>query len=152
MGDFEMKAFALIAALFVSASAHAVVQPEGTFTPSRCGSPDSQEQNILPELNRACLGTVVGQPGKDVVSLRMQDGSDHQLEVVRKENLLIAFMSGATKSILHLENEQGETASMKVIVGKDGLVQSAMVSFKGVEYFVPKFEAVFTVQSGLSIQ
>ena len=147
-----MKAFALIAALFLSVSAHAVVQPEGTFTPGRCGSPDSQEQNILPELNRACLGTVVGQPGTDVVSLRMQDGTDHQLQVVRKENLLIAFMSGATKSILHLENEHGEKASMKVIVNKDNQVQSAMISFNGVEYFVPKFEAVFTVQSGLSIQ
>ena len=130
-----------LAALFISTSAQAVMQPEGTFVPTQCGAAAGPLN-----LAQVCIGDVVGQPGQ-TISFNFHDGSKKLFAVSGTSNFMVALTSGNLKSMMYLVAQNGEKSAMKVIRAKDGSLRSAVGMMNEVEYVVPEFETAFSVQS-----
>jgi hypothetical protein len=139
--------FAAAVTIF-SVSSNAMLQPPGTFIPTQCGvqTYETSVEGSTP-IAAICVGEVVGEANAaPVVTFRMADGTDKVFRVDSTSNLLIALRSGHVKALLQLVNESGERASMKVVRTPEGDFVSASGYLRDVGFYVPSFEAMFTIQ------
>jgi hypothetical protein len=133
-----------IASITVAAAlAQASVQPDGTFIPSQCGQVQQQELNSY--VKAVCVGRIAGEAGR-AVQFHMAEEVTSTFKVVNQSNMMVALLSGNTKSNFFLQGTNGETATMKAILSHDGTVQAVSGQINGADYFVPKMEVVFTIQ------
>lgn len=123
--------------------AQASVQVDGTFIPSQCGLVQQPELN--PTVKAVCVGSIAGEAGR-AVQFRLNDDSAATFKVVNQSNMMVALLSGNTKSNFFLQGGNGEAATMKAILSHDGAVQAVSGEYAGSAYFVPKMEVVFTIQ------
>lgn len=142
----QLKIVSLIAfasMIIAGQFAQAVVQVDGTFIPSQCGVVQQQELN--PTVQAVCVGRIQGEAGR-AVQFNMADESTATFKVVNQSNMMMALLSGNTKSNFFLQGANGETATMKAILMNDGSVFAVSGDLNGAAYYVPKMEIVFTIQ------
>lgn len=152
-----MKAFNLVlaglATIVTASSAHALLKTPGSFVPVQCGSQEyaGNQENLEIDINQVCLGEVLGGENaadESAVSFRLTDGAEEVYFVSHTTSHLVATRSGAVSTLFHLVNADGEQATMKVVQAKSGEVQSVSGEIKGVTYFVPSLQEVYTIQAG----
>ena len=127
--------FAPIFALLTSVAAQAVVLPDGSFVPGKCGA----QTGLVGHVQAVCVGNLVGDSAR-IFQFRLADKTTRLFKVADQQNLMIALMSGNTKSVLFLEGVNGEKTTMKVIQTPQGEIVSVQGDLDQVGYFVPKFE------------
>lgn len=128
---------------FAAGFASASVQVDGTFIPSQCGV--VRQLDLNPSIKAVCVGSLAGEPGR-AVQFTLADSSFATFKVINQSNMMVALLSGNTKSNFFLQGTNGETATMKAILTKEGAVHAVSGEYNGSEYFVPQMEVVFTIQ------
>jgi hypothetical protein len=146
---FSTFAAALIT-LTLSATAQAVVQAPGTFVPSQCGLHQMVTADAFAaEVRQVCIGVIAGEETRgstSAVTFAMGDGTSRLFRVSQTGSFLMKMSSGYTNTNLYLVGANGQTATMKVIQSRDGEILSAAGQLETVNYHVPEFETVFTIQ------
>ena len=99
-----------LASMFISIAAQAVVLPDGSFAPDRCGA----QTGLVGHVQSVCIGQVQGVQG-EAIEFRLADKSTRVYKVIDQQNLMVAMLSGNTKSVLFLAGANGEKMTMKVI-------------------------------------
>jgi hypothetical protein len=145
---FTTLAAAIITLTF-SANAQALVQMPGTFVPSQCGLHQMGTADYAAEIRQVCIGVIAGEESRgstSAVTFAMGDGANRLFRVSQTGSFLMKMSSGYTNTNLYLVGANGQTATMKVIQARDGEILSAAGQLETVNYHVPEFETVFTIQ------
>lgn len=137
---FTNLVLTFVSMIFISGAAQAVVMPDGTFIASECGVTQTQEAGIA----AVCVGKIQGEQGR-AVQFRMADQTQATFRVVNQSNMMVAMLSGNLKSNLFLQGENGEIATLKAVITRQGAVMAVSGQLNGTDYFVPKLEIVFNI-------
>ena len=151
-----MKALFVIAALTLSGfaaqaqtSAQAssdFVETHGAFVASECGNTVTDSQlGLTSAIAQICIGQTAAfndQIAQPAVEFRLKNGKSKVFRIARVDNLLVALLSGKSKSIIFLASDDGDQVGMKVINAADGHIESAQGAIAGHPFFVKSFEAV----------
>lgn len=137
--------FFAVTALFATVAlaapaAQAIIHVDGTFVPSHCGLETKKESSVA----SVCVGKVVGQEGR-AVQFTLNDDTTRVFQVVDQANMMLALLSGKTKSNFFLVDANGNKATMKVILNHDGTATAVQGELDGRNYFVPEMEIVFVM-------
>lgn len=149
-------ALTLIISAFAAAPAHAILQAPGTFVPEQCGANQSSdvsghvsaqfvEPSMILHIQQVCLGRIVGEKQR-VVGVRFSDATTRIYYAALTSNNFVALDSGNEKALMQLVSPEGSKATMRVIRTPEGDIQSATGSVDGLNFFIPQFETIFTIQ------
>lgn len=123
-----------------------VVAPNQFFA-SDCGKTSTENGMVISVesfVERVCVGSVFESAGVQLegmaVQLVFKDGSFKRYRVSRVDNLLIAFLSGETKSTYYLIADDGERAYLKVVKSAEGQIIKAQGAIGGMPFLVGSFE------------
>jgi len=132
-------------AFVFSVSADAEVRPAGTFVASACGEVVQAENQ--PIVSKVCMGQIAGDFSKSAMGafeFRDEVGNPAVYRVTEVSNLLIKFISGATRAQVFMVGANGDEVSMKINRMADGSFRNASGQIGNATYVVPSFEPVLT--------
>jgi hypothetical protein len=140
----------IIALSFITiaaSSAHALVEPNGTFIAEQCGVQTlSADAKSLVYIRTVCIGQVQGETKKSV-QFRMADNSTKLYQVTNTADEMIALPSGRVQAMFHLQDLSGQKAAMNVQEEAGGVPVSIGGTLGNVRYLVPSLMQMVHIDS-----